>query len=229
MGDLFTPGEYWTPERARECVARMRQISESPEMTAMMEGIASATESGGDPAALAASMSGVASSKSLQPIDPSACVYRRGRTEDVPALAQLIVAGELPPLFIEEFVQGFVVVDHEGEIVGCGGLEVYDEASGVIRSVVVDERLRGRGVGAKMARLLTEEAQAAGITDLYLFTMHAHPFWQRLGYVDVQLAAWKQAPRVSWQYQFLYRYPEASRGIFVMWRRITPDSADPAA
>ena len=220
MGDLFTPGEYWTPARARDAVARMRAINESPEMQAMMDTIAGSMDDGADPAAVAASMSGVAAPKKDGRIDPGACIYRRGRAGDVPALAQLIAAGELPPLFIEEFVEGFVVVEHEGEIVGCGGLEVYDDASGVIRSVVVDERVRGMRIGEKVARLLTEDALAAGIEDLYLFTMHAHPFWQRLGYVDVSLDAWKQAPRVCWQYQFLSRYPEASRDVFVMWRRV---------
>jgi amino-acid N-acetyltransferase len=225
MGDLFTPGEYWTPERATDAIARMRRINESPEMQAMMDTIAGGMDAGDDPAALAASMSGIPAQAKTGRIDPAACVYRRGRADDVPALAQLIVAGELPPLFIEEFAQGFVVVEHKGEIVGCGGLEVYDEACGVIRSVVVDERLRGMGIGEKIARLLTEEALAAGIEDVYLFTMHAHPFWQRLGYVDVSLDTWKQSPRVCWQYQFLSRYPQASEGIFVMWRRIGPEAA----
>jgi amino-acid N-acetyltransferase len=227
MGDLFTPGEYWTPERAREAVARMRALSESPELQAMMDAIASSAEAGADPAALAASMSGFAQQRGDGRIDLAASVYRRGRADDVPALAQLIAAGELPPLFIAEFVEGFVVLEHDREIIGCGGLEVYDDASGVIRSVVVDERVRGRGVGEKIARLLTEDALGAGIEDLYLFTMHAHPFWQRLGYIDVPLEAWKQAPRVCWQYQFLSRYPQASEGIFVMWRSIggTPAAA----
>ena len=219
MGDLFTPGDYWTPERARDAVARMRRMNESPEMQTMMDTIAGSMDAGADPAAVAASMSGIPAQPKTGRIDSAALVYRRGRVDDVPALAQLIVAGELPPLFIEEFAQGFVVVEHGAEIVGCGGLEVYDEACGVIRSVVVDERVRGMRIGEKIARLLTEDALAAGIEDLYLFTMHAHAFWQRLGYVDVELDAWKMAPRVCWQYQFLSRYPEASEGVFVMWQR----------
>jgi amino-acid N-acetyltransferase len=225
MGDLFTPGEYWTHARARDAVARMRALNESPQMTAMMDAISSGMDSADDPAAVAAAMSGVVATQKDGRIDPAECVFRRGALVDVPELARLIVAGELPPLFIEEFIEGFVVVEHEGEIVGCGGLEVYEEDCGVIRSVVVDERLRGRRVGEKIARLLTDDALAIGITDLYLFTMHAHPFWLRLGYTDVALNTWKQAPRVSWQYQFVYRYPQASQDVFVMWRNIAPPSA----
>jgi amino-acid N-acetyltransferase len=225
MGNLFVPGEYWTPERAREAVARMRAGNESPEMQTVMETVSASVDEGTDPAALAASMSGVTVTSKTGAIDPAACVYRRGRVEDVPSFAQLIAAGELPPFFIEEFAQGFVAVEHEGDMVGCGGLEVYEEGCGVIRSVVVDERARGMRIGEKIARLLTEDAVATGLTDLYLFTMHARPFWQRLGYVDVSLDAWKQAPRVCWQYQFVARYPQASEGIYVMWKTISDGPA----
>jgi amino-acid N-acetyltransferase len=204
----------------------MRRVMESPEMLAVMESVANGAAEGADPAALAASLSGVESAAKTGAIDPARCIYRRGRIEDVPVLAQLIAAGELPPMFIEEFAQGFVVVEHDGEIVGCGGLEVYDENCGVIRSVVVDARGRGQGIGEKIADLLTEDAVAAGIRDLYLFTMHAHRFWLRLGYADTALDAWKRGPRASWQYQWVSRYPEASNGVFGMWRRL---GAPPAA
>src|SRR5581483_4658325 len=153
------------------------------------------------------------------PIDPAALVYRRAKREDVPALAAMIVHGELPPFFIESWVEGFVAVEHAGELVGCGGLEVYDD-SGVLRSVVVHERARGLGIGERIAGLLTQDAAAAGISDLYLFTMHAHGFWERLGYVDVPLDAWKQPPRTCWQYRFMERYPAALRDVFVMWRPV---------
>ena len=226
MGDAFVPGQYWTPDRARSAVRAMREQNESPEMQTMIDGIASGMGEGDDPAAMAASMSGVPASRGAGAIDPAACSYRRGRLDDVPALAALIVHGELPPLFIDPFIEGFVVVEHQGVIVGCGGLEVYDDC-GVIRSVVVDERGRGKGIGEKIARLLTEDALAAGVGDLYLFTMHARPFWERLGYTDAPIETWKQSPRVSWQYEFVARYPEASKDVVAMWRRIGPDNGRP--
>ncbi len=98
---------------------------------------------------------------------------------------QLIASANLPPLFIEEFLPGFAVVEHEGEIVGCGGLELYGD-SGVIRSIVTDEAARGLGLGRRISELLIDDARAFGATDLYLFTMDAWEFWKHLGFVDVR-------------------------------------------
>jgi N-acetylglutamate synthase-like GNAT family acetyltransferase len=193
----------------------------SPEMQAFMRQVAAGAAAGGDPAALAASMAAGAAphERDAAPVRAAACRYRRGRASDIPALARLIVAGELPPLFIEEFVEGFVAVEHDGELVGCGGLEIYDDA-GVIRSVVVDERGRGQRIGERIADLLMAEAAYAGLSELYLFTMHAHDFWLRLGYVDVPLDVWSAPPCVCWQYQFLAGHPEAAAGVFSMRRSV---------
>ena len=96
------------------------------------------------------------------------------------------------PLFITEFVEGFVAAEHDGIVIGCGRLEIYGDC-GVIRSVVVDENARNKRIGERIAELLIADARAAGATDLYLFTMHAARFWRRLGFQDAPIATWKQA------------------------------------
>ncbi len=223
MGAEFIPGEYWTRERAADAVRRMSERMASPDMQALMQAIADGAAEGGDPAAVAASLAATAPAISAlpAPVRAEACVYRRGRSGDEPRFAQLIIAGELPPMFIEEFVEGFVAAEHDGAVIGCGGLEVYGDC-GVIRSVVVEERARELRIGERIAALLMDDARAAGITSLYLFTMHARPFWRRLGFVDTPLDAWKGPPRVSWQYQFISRHPEAAGDVSSMWRAAPP-------
>jgi N-acetylglutamate synthase-like GNAT family acetyltransferase len=217
VGTEFVPGEWWTPERAASAVKRMAEAVASPEMQAMMQAI---DEAGGDPAAASAAMAATQERTQVAPpdLDPSACVYRRGRQGDEPRFAELIVHGELPPMFISEFVEGFVAAEYEGDVIGCGGLEIYDDC-GVIRSVVVDANARNKRIGERMAQLLMEDARASGATDVYLFTMHAAPFWRRLGFQDAPLGTWKQPPRISWQYQFVDQHPAASGDIIPMWRK----------
>ena len=61
------------------------------------------------------------------------------------------------------------------------------------------------------------EAAADECGDLeVLFAGRGH--WLRLGFMDVPIEAWKEAPRVAWQYQFLSQHPEAADGVFPMWR-----------
>ncbi len=132
---------------------------------------------------------------------------RRGRAADAPRLATLILSGNLPPLFIDEFVEGFAVAEHAGEIVACGGAEMYGDCA-VIRSVVVDEAARGLGLGRAIAELLCEDARMSGARSLYLFTQDAWEFWKNLGFTDVPLDEWHAAPRACWQYRFISLHPE---------------------
>lgn len=194
------PGSWWTHERAEDAVRRMtRHFDEGEDIrmfTDLLEREMAAGRKRPDPP-----FEGLPPRPSA-PLDAAALILRRALREDIPAMAALIIAGELPPLFIEEFVEGFIVAEHAGEIVACGGLELYGDC-GMIRSVVVDERLRGAGVGKRIAQLLEEDARAYGARVIYLFAEHAWQFWQRLGYADIADDDWEDAPRACWQYRFI--------------------------
>jgi amino-acid N-acetyltransferase len=133
-------------------------------------------------------------------------------------MAELIAAAHLPPLFIEEYLDGFVTADRAGEVIACGGVELHGD-SAVIRSVVVDEAGRGLGLGGKLAEMLMANACGAGAQDLYLFTADALPFWQHLGFVEVAFEDWKDAPRACWQYQFLSQNRDVVPDVHTMWRK----------
>ncbi|MEX2225452.1 MAG: GNAT family N-acetyltransferase [Dehalococcoidia bacterium] len=215
--DEFIPGTVWTPELIRESVDRMLATLASPEMQQAME---HAAES--DPASAAADFAGltVASSpRSTAPIDLARCIFRRARPDDVPRIAEMMIAEDLPPLFIEEWLPGFAVVEHDDEVIGCGGAEIYDDCC-VIRSIAVDARARKLGLARAITDLLIADARAEGVNDAYLFTVDAYPFWMRLGFADVALDAWKMPPRQGWQYMFVSTHPGAVEGVHSMWKRI---------
>ncbi len=147
--------------------------------------------------------------------------FRPARTDDVPRMVQLISSAELPAAFIAEVLDGFIVAERAGAVVACGGVEMY-ETCAVIRSVVVDPASQGEGIGAEIARRLMDAARDAGATDVYLFTAQAHPFWLRLGFVDVTFEEWKAPARANWQYQFLSQNRTMIPDIHTMWRRTAP-------
>jgi amino-acid N-acetyltransferase len=144
--------------------------------------------------------------------------YRPARAGDVARMAELIAAAHLPSLFIEEYLDGFIAAQQGDEVIACGGIEIYDDC-GVIRSVVVDESGRGLGLGGRLAELLMEKGRNAGVTDLFLFTADALPFWQHYGFVEVTLDAWKDPPRASWQYQFISQNHDLIPEVHTMWRK----------
>jgi N-acetylglutamate synthase-like GNAT family acetyltransferase len=209
--DEFIPGSVWTPQLIRESIDRMLALLASPEMQQAMEDAAEDTR---HPDAAKSTPT-----QSTRAIDPSRCVFRRARPDDVPRIAEMMVAEDLPPLFIEEWLPGFAVVDHHGEIIGCGGAEIYDDCS-VIRSIAVDPRARRSGIARKITELLLADARAHGVTDAYLFTVEAYPFWLRLGFADVSLGEWKIPPRQGWQYSYVSTHPGEIEGIHSMWKRI---------
>jgi amino-acid N-acetyltransferase len=144
--------------------------------------------------------------------------FRPARARDVPRMAELIAAAHLPPLFIEEYIDGFITAQQGAELIACGGIEIYDDC-GVIRSVVVDEAVRGFGLGGKLAELLMAKGREAEVTDLFLFTADALPFWQHYGFVEVTFDDWKDPPRASWQYQFISQNHDLIPDVHAMWRR----------
>jgi amino-acid N-acetyltransferase len=164
--------------------------------------------------------------------DPTASpdvVLRAARPDDIPALAEMIEQANLPPMFIEEFLDGFIVGERAGEIVSCGGLEMYG-TSAVIRSVVVSPTARGTGLGGRIARGLLDRARAAGATDAYLFTMDAWEFWKHLGFVDVAFEEWREEPRECWQYVVVSqnRELEMFAPVHTMWRSLRQWHASPS-
>jgi N-acetylglutamate synthase-like GNAT family acetyltransferase len=213
--EAFTPGAFWTPASAREAAGRMTGVYDSPEFQAvasqMQRDVVERAKGGtfhAEPATPAKATGAVA-------LD--ACRFRRGRQADIPRMVELMMNADLPPLFIEEFIGGFCVVEHAGGVIGCGGLELYDDC-GVIRSIVVDDAARGIGLGARIARLLEDDARASGTNDLYLFTAEAHPFWLHLGFIDMPLDEWRIEPRASWQYRFVAPLEDVIP-VYGMWKR----------
>lgn len=213
--DTFEPGTYWTSERQSASAEWMAATLASPEMRAIFAAIA---ESGGPPAEGPTVPSAPAAD--LTGITREALTYRRGSEDDIAGITALLEIADLPPLFIEEWLGGFVIAEFNGQMAGCGGLEMYGD-SGVLRSIVIDERARGLGLGRSMSELLIEDGRRSGATDMYLFTADAHPFWMRLGFADVSLPDWKEPARACWQHQFLSRYGDTfDQTVYSMWRAV---------
>jgi N-acetylglutamate synthase-like GNAT family acetyltransferase len=215
--DEFIPGTVWTPELIRQSIDRMLAALSSPEMQQAMD--AAAHDAGAGESGSISEPARALQQRTASPVDPTRCVFRRARQSDVPRIAEMMIAEDLPPLFIDEWLPGFVVVEHDDEVIGCGGGEIYDDCC-VIRSIAVDARARKLGIARTITDLLIADARAAEVTDAYLFTVDAYPFWLRLGFADVPLEEWKLPPRQGWQYGYVSTHPGAVEGIHSMWKRI---------
>lgn len=132
---------------------------------------------------------------------------RPARPDDIPEIERLLAAEWLPPMAIAEFLPTFWVLESDSSVAGCAAIEIYGEAA-VLRSVVVAPELRGTGEGDRLVRTALDYARKHGVQRVYLFTMHAAPFFARYGFAPVTTDDFEPAVRESWQYVGLTERPE---------------------
>ena len=103
---------------------------------------------------------------------------------DLPAVLGLLQRSRLPPDGLAAHVASTVVAKDRRRIVGSAALELYGRV-GLLRSVAVDEALRGRGLGIRLTAAALELARAHGLRSVYLLTETAGGFFPRFGFRPV--------------------------------------------
>jgi amino-acid N-acetyltransferase len=113
---------------------------------------------------------------------------RSAKLPDALVIEQLIQVhvgdGTLLPRSLSDIcenIRDFIVVEHEGEIVGCGALHLYGMHLAEIRSITVTSKSKGRGAGRVLVDALLKEAKHQHVTCVCLFT-RIPDFFGRLGF-----------------------------------------------
>lgn len=122
------------------------------------------------------------------------------RPHDVEPTLALLRQAKLPEQGVVEQFGHFLVVRVHGQVVGACGLEVCG-THGLLRSLVVDPGYRGDGVGTSLVEGVAGLAAKMGLTDLYLLTTTAQPYFERRRFA---VAARDGAPapiRESWEFR----------------------------
>lgn len=105
----------------------------------------------------------------------------------------------------------FGYYDDNGELIGSGGLELYDN-SGLLRSVAVKENLRGKELGKKIVDDLLSHAKKANVSAIYLLTETAKDFFLKRGF---KLIARNDVPEIiKASTEFTYVCPASAACMF---------------
>jgi amino-acid N-acetyltransferase len=91
-------------------------------------------------------------------------------------------------------LRDFLVARQEGRVVACGALSLFASDLAEVRSLVVRPEWRGHGLGGRLVRALTREAQRLGIRRLFALTDNP-AFFERLGFCRVDRAT---LPQKAW-------------------------------
>ena len=95
-----------------------------------------------------------------------------------------------------------------GQCIGYGGIEVVGPHA-LLRSVVIEGPLRGRGFGRTLVTGLLAEARRLGCDDAYLLTETAVPFFAELGFILCDRAT--APPEVAATEQFAAICPASAK------------------
>ena len=108
---------------------------------------------------------------------------------DIAAVEELLSAAGLPLDGAREAFSLGVVGRDGDRVVAASAVERFG-TSGLLRSVVVADGARGRGLGQEIVAAAERLAREEGIGDLYLLTETAPDWFPRLGYevVDRRVA-----------------------------------------
>jgi amino-acid N-acetyltransferase len=116
---------------------------------------------------------------------------RAAAQPDASAIHDLVTAnleaGHLLPRSIDDItghITRFVVAERDGSVVGCAELARLSPSVAEIRSLVVQESLRGQKIGTRLVAQLAAHATAAGYATLCAFT-HDPSHFVRLGFTIV--------------------------------------------
>ncbi len=83
-----------------------------------------------------------------------------------------------------ETVRDFFVCEDNGEIYGVCALHIMWEDLAEIRSLAVDNRYQGRGIGKKLVNSCLKEAKELGIKKVFALTYQTE-FFKKMGFRDI--------------------------------------------
>lgn len=106
---------------------------------------------------------------------------RNAVAADRDAVRKALHAAGLPADGIDSRLDGFFICESGGEFRGAAGLEVHGN-DGLLRSVVVVPEIQRHGIGRRLCERVMDHARALGCRAVYLLTVDAAAYFERLGF-----------------------------------------------
>jgi amino-acid N-acetyltransferase len=117
--------------------------------------------------------------------------FRPATEADAPAVNRLITAnlesGHLLPRTIDEIIAHaprFIVAERDDAVIACAELAPLSATVAEVRSLVVDEHVRGNHIGPRLVQELASAGAARGFATLCAFT-HQPSHFVKLGFTIV--------------------------------------------
>jgi amino-acid N-acetyltransferase len=124
-----------------------------------------------------------------------------------PALHSLLERCALPDAGVRDHLANALVARQGKRLVGSAVLELYPDGA-LLRSVAVEESVRGEGIGLRLTAMALELARERGMRRVFLLTETAAEFFPRLGFRPIARSAVPASVRTS--LEFMAACPESA-------------------
>ncbi|MDP3062811.1 MAG: arsenic resistance N-acetyltransferase ArsN2, partial [Chloroflexota bacterium] len=134
----------------------------------------------------------------------------RARPKELPDILALLERCGLVTTGLADHLEATLVARTGGRVVGSAALELYG-ASALLRSVAVEEALRGQGIGQRLTQQALALARRHGVVTVYLLTETAAGFYPRFGFRPIPRE--QVAPAVQRSVEFTSACPATAQAM----------------
>lgn len=82
-------------------------------------------------------------------------------------------------------IRSYVLAKISDKIVGYTALHIHSKRLAEIRSLIVDDNYRGKGIGKKMVSFCLDEAKALGVEEDVLVLTYLPQFFEKIGFYEI--------------------------------------------
>ncbi|OQX75118.1 MAG: GNAT family N-acetyltransferase [Campylobacteraceae bacterium 4484_4] len=117
--------------------------------------------------------------------------YTKATLKDIDAMQKLVQpeveSGKIlyrAPDEIATNIRSYTLAKEGDELLGFGALHIHAPALAEIRSLIVSEKSRGKGIGRQLVRDLLKEAKEIGVKQVFTLT-YEKLFFEKLGLREI--------------------------------------------
>lgn len=118
-------------------------------------------------------------------------MIRKASVKDVLSIAEIVnlyaqkgIMLQRPISRIYDNVRDYHIIEHDGEIAGCGALHVMWSDLAEIRAVALKDGFMGKGYGKQLVEKLVEEAKTLEIEKVFVLT-YQQKFFEKMGFSEI--------------------------------------------
>ena len=81
-------------------------------------------------------------------------------------------------------IRSYILAFNNQELIGFGALHIYSPTLAEVRSLIVKESYRGKGVGKEIVKHIKQEAKELGIKKIFTLTYEKY-FFESLNFIEI--------------------------------------------